>query len=68
MPTYSYLCESCNKEIEIFHSINATPVKTCPECKHNTLVKQIGQGCGVSFKGSGFYETDYKRKSEPASK
>ncbi|OHE70878.1 MAG: hypothetical protein A2007_01075 [Verrucomicrobia bacterium GWC2_42_7] len=62
MPTYSYLCQHCAKEIEIFHSIIAEPVKVCPNCNQESLIKQIGNGALVSFKGSGFYETDYKRQ------
>jgi predicted nucleic acid-binding Zn ribbon protein len=42
--------------------MNARPRVKCPECGGNTR-KRIGAGAGIIFKGSGFYETDYKRKS-----
>jgi len=62
MPTYEYQCQKCDHEFELFQSITADPVKTCPKCKGR--VKRLpGRGSGIIFKGSGFYETDYKKKS-----
>lgn len=63
MPTYEYSCDHCHSEIEIFHSISAPPVTICPECEKPGLRRNISGGAGLIFKGSGFYETDYKRKS-----
>jgi len=65
MPTYDYECKDCNHAFEEFHSMSAKPVKKCPECggKVNRL---IGTGAGIIFKGSGFYETDYKKKNSVA--
>lgn len=60
MPTYDYLCEACGETTEIFQSITAKPVKKCPECGKLKLKRQIGAGAGLIFKGSGFYETDYR--------
>ena len=60
MPTYDYVCSSCNHELEIFQSISSSPKRKCPECGRHTLKRQIGSGAGVIFKGSGFYETDYR--------
>lgn len=61
MPTYDYHCKYCNADHEVFHSMNAEPAEICPSCKKKGLEKVIGGGAGIIFKGSGFYETDYKR-------
>lgn len=66
MPTYDYICLSCGEEREIFHSMNETSAKHCPSCKEGLLEKQVSGGSGIIFKGSGFYETDYKRKPDTA--
>ncbi len=66
MPTYDYKCENCNETFEIFHSIKDEPVKLCPSCGHDTLKKLVSLPAGLIFKGSGFYLTDYKKKSSPA--
>ncbi len=63
MPTYEYSCDHCSRDIEIFHSITAPRVSICPECEKPGLKRRISGGAGLIFKGSGFYETDYKRKS-----
>lgn len=64
MPTYEYECRSCGCISDVFHSMTAKPRVKCPECGGRTK-KLIGIGAGIIFKGSGFYETDYKRKSGP---
>ena len=61
MPTYDYACASCGHTFEEFQSMTSDPLKKCPKCKKNKLERLIGSGAGVIFKGSGFYETDYKR-------
>ncbi len=64
MPTYEYHCNACEKDFEAFHSMTADPVKDCPECDVTGKVeRKISAGAGIIFKGSGFYETDYKTKS-----
>ena len=60
MPTYDYACKACGHRFEEFQSISADPLKTCPACKKRKLERLIGAGAGVIFKGSGFYETDYR--------
>jgi len=61
MPTYEYLCENCGHQMEKFQSITAKPIKKCPKCGKNKLKRLIGAGAGLIFKGSGFYETDYRK-------
>lgn len=63
MPTYDYLCAACGHELEIFHSMTEAPKKKCPECGKLRLSRQIGTGGGILFKGTGFYETDYRSES-----
>lgn len=63
MPTYEYRCGNCGHEFEQFQSIKAKPLRKCPACGKNKLSRLIGTGAGVIFKGSGFYETDYRSKS-----
>jgi putative FmdB family regulatory protein len=59
MPTYDYECTKCAHRFEAFHSMSAEPLKVCPECK-GKVQRQIGTGAGILFKGSGFYQTDYR--------
>ncbi|MFW6108152.1 MAG: FmdB family zinc ribbon protein [bacterium] len=61
MPTYDYECQDCSHTFEKFQSITARPVRKCPRCG-GRVKRLIGTGAGIIFKGSGFYETDYKRK------
>jgi len=60
MPTYDYICQSCGFEFEKFQSITANSLRTCPKCGKRKLKRLIGAGAGVIFKGSGFYQTDYR--------
>ena len=64
MPTYEYECLTCKKMFEIVQSINDKPLKKCKDCG-GKLKKLMSCGSGVIFKGTGFYETDYKKKKEP---
>lgn len=61
MPTYEYECRKCGNHFERFQSILAEPVKRCPKC-HGSVHRVLSGGSGIIFKGSGFYETDYKHK------
>ncbi len=61
MPTYEYECEKCGHKFELFQKMSAAPVRRCPECR-GKVHRLIGTGGGIIFKGSGFYETDYKRR------
>jgi putative FmdB family regulatory protein len=63
MPTYDYRCKACNHEFEEFQSMTAPVLKKCPKCGKATLERLIGIGAAVVFKGSGFYQTDYRSES-----
>jgi len=66
MPTYEYGCKSCGYRFEEFQSIVDDPVTVCPKCKKKTVERVVSGGAGLIFKGSGFYITDYKKKSTPS--
>ncbi|MDX2132558.1 MAG: zinc ribbon domain-containing protein [Planctomycetota bacterium] len=63
MPTYEYRCTACRHEFEQFQSIKAPTLRTCPSCGKKALERLIGTGGAVIFKGSGFYQTDYRSES-----
>ena len=63
MPTYEYICGDCDNKLEHFQSITANPIRKCPACGNLSLKRLIGAGSGVIFKGSGFYQTDYRTES-----
>ena len=67
MPTYEYKCKKCGNVFEVFHSMNSEPVKLCPKCG-GEVKKLIGSGAGTIFKGTGFYQTDYKNKASKTPK
>ena len=67
MPTYEYECRECGHQLEEFQGINAAPLKKCPACGRLKLRRLLGAGAGIIFKGSGFYQTDYRRGTPPAS-
>lgn len=60
MPTYDYRCTACGHTFELFQSMSAKHEKKCPKCGKNALERLIGTGAAVLFKGSGFYQTDYR--------
>ncbi len=61
MPTYSYQCKKCSHTFDVFHGMSATPKIKCEACGGRTE-RLLGTGAGLIFKGSGFYETDFKEK------
>ncbi len=68
MPTYDFKCNTCEHTFEKFQSMSAPIPSICPECGAGTISKLFGAGSGVIFKGSGFYQTDYKNSGKPATK
>ena len=67
MPTYEYECSGCGHTFDVLQTMQEAKLKECPSCKKEKLHRLIGSGSGVIFKGSGFYETDYKKKTPSAS-
>lgn len=63
MPTYDYECDACGHTFELFQSISEPVQKKCPECSKLKLRRLFGTGAAVVFKGSGFYQTDYRSES-----
>jgi len=66
MPTYGYRCRSCGNEFEVLQKISDPPLKTCPKCA-GKLDKMV-YAAGIIYKGSGYYNTDYKSGSKGAEK
>jgi putative FmdB family regulatory protein len=62
MPTYNYECKNCGA-FEAEHSIKLDAYKVCPKCGGTEIKRLIGTNTNFILKGSGFYETDYKRAS-----
>lgn len=64
MPTYDYKCEKCDHQFEVFQSMKDDRLTDCPVEGCDGHVKRLlGTGAGIIFKGSGFYETDYRSAS-----
>ena len=63
MPTYDYVCDACGDEFELFQPITAAAKRKCPKCGRMKLRRLIGPGAAIVFKGSGFYQTDYRSES-----
>ena len=63
MPTYDYECGVCGHTFELFQSIKEGAKRKCPECKRLKLRRLFGTGAAIVFKGSGFYQTDYRSDS-----
>lgn len=65
MPLYEYKCKSCNKTFEVLQRISAEPLSNCKFCRGD--VEKLISVSSFQFKGSGWYITDYKNKSEKSS-
>jgi putative FmdB family regulatory protein len=63
MPTYEYKCKQCKHTMEEVQSMKDDPLVECPVCHTPNLVRLIGNGSGLIFKGKGFYQTDYKKSN-----
>lgn len=67
MPNYDYECQKCGNRFEIFQSMNDPKLTECPVAECDGVVKRLlGTGGGIIFKGSGFYQTDYRSSSYQA--
>jgi len=67
MPTYEYECQACGHTFDELQTMGDAKLTKCPKCHKNKLARLIGSGSGMIFKGSGFYETDYKKKTGSSS-
>src|SRR3977135_2188579 len=61
MPTYDYECKACGHTFDELQSFSDPLLTKCPACKKNKLERLFGGGGAIIFKGSGVYETDYRR-------
>ena len=64
MPTYDYECSACGHTFDELQSFSDPPLSKCPKCKKKKLNRLFGGGGAILFKGSGFYETDYRRAGQ----
>jgi len=67
MPTYDYKCKECGHLFEEFQSMSSDHLLTCPSCGKPGLVRLMAGGVAMIFKGSGFYQTDYKNTGSSSS-
>jgi putative FmdB family regulatory protein len=65
MPLYEYECKKCHHRFERIQKFSDRHVKKCPDCKGP--VEQVVSAPAVQFKGSGWYVTDYPKKSSGVS-
>ena len=64
MPNYDYRCEKCSHVFEVFQKMSDPKLEICPEAECGGGIKRLlGSGAGIIFKGSGFYQTDYRSES-----
>lgn len=64
MPNYDYECLECGKRFEVFQKMNDAKLTDCPEAGCEGKVRRLlGTGGALIFKGSGFYQTDYRTAS-----
>jgi putative FmdB family regulatory protein len=61
MPNYEYLCQKCGHRFEEIRKFSDKQPTKCPECKG--VLEQVISAPAVQFKGSGWYVTDYAKKS-----
>jgi putative FmdB family regulatory protein len=63
MPTYEYQCDACEHNFDEFQSMSEPALTKCPQCGKKKLRRVFGTGAAILFKGSGFYQTDYRSES-----
>jgi len=67
MPIYEYKCKACDHRIEKLQRMNDDPLKDCPECEEPELTKLVS-AAGFRLTGTGWYETDFKNKTNVGKK
>ncbi|MCG8434039.1 MAG: zinc ribbon domain-containing protein [Gammaproteobacteria bacterium] len=63
MPIYEYQCDACGHQFDVLQKLSDAPLSTCPECAEESLRKLIS-AAAFRLKGSGWYETDFKRDNQ----
>ena len=61
MPLYEYECDACHQRFERIQKFSDAPIETCPKC--GSKVHKLLSSPAIQFKGSGWYITDYAKKS-----
>jgi putative FmdB family regulatory protein len=64
MPIYEYKCEN-GHVFDVMQKLSEDPLTSCVEC--GAPVRKVLRPVGISFKGSGFYSTDYSSRSSKES-
>ena len=66
MPTYDYICKECGERFEHFQTMSSERLTQRPGCDRGicNVIRLISGGTGLIFKGSGYYQTDYKNKGK----
>jgi len=64
LPLYEYQCSKCGKRIERIQRFADAPLSKCPHC--GGKLERLLSSPAIQFKGSGWYVTDYARKSTPS--
>jgi len=67
MPIYEYLCASCHHQFDLMQKLSDEPAKNCPACQQDSAVKMVS-AAAFQLKGTGWYATDFKNKSNPPAK
>lgn len=65
MPVYAYRCAACDAQRDVMQKMSDAPLLTCPECGKDSFAKQLAAP-GFQLKGNGYYVTDFKNGSKPA--
>ncbi len=63
MPTYAYVCDNCEHELEVVQSFSEDALVRCPECQEDQLRRRIF-AAGIIFKGDGWYVNDNRSKKD----
>lgn len=64
MPIYEYQCSGCHHTFDLIQKMSDEPIKLCPSCSKETAVRLVS-AAGFQLKGTGWYATDFKTKSQP---
>jgi len=62
MPTYEYMCHTCQKEFEVHQSMKDEPVASCSTCNVTSYTRLISKGTSFQLKGSGWAADNYSSK------